>query len=241
MDPNITVWAAVAGGVLSFFTPCVLPVIPAYLSLISGYTYDDLININNVKLARLKLFINAIAFVIGFSAVTILIIGGTASLISGVGHQVKDYIRYIGGGMIIIFGLHLLGVFQLKFLLYEKRFHVAKNSLGYLGSLLIGAAFAFGLTPCTTPILSSIFTIASLSDNPAGSWKFVIAFALGQAIPFLVFAIFINLILDKFAKLTRLVRIFEIITGVFLLLMGTLLVTNYLEIITRFVEKLLAK
>jgi cytochrome c-type biogenesis protein len=236
MDPNISVWAAVIGGMLSFFTPCVLPVIPAYLSLISGYTYNDLINIDNVRLARLKLFMNAIAFVIGFAAITILIIGGTASLISGVSHQVKDYIRYIGGGMIIIFGLHLIGVIKLKFLLYEKRFHVAKNSLGYLGSLLIGAAFAFGLTPCTTPILSSIFTIASLSDNPAGSWKFVIAFALGQAIPFLVFAVFINLILDKFARLTRLVRIFEIITGILLLFMGILLVTNQLEEITRNVQ-----
>ncbi len=238
MDANISIWAAIVGGILSFFTPCVLPVIPAYLSLISGYTYDDLININNVKLARLKLFMNAIAFVIGFSVVTVLIIGGTASLISGVGHQVKDYIRYIGGGMIIIFGLHLLGIFQLKFLLYEKRFHVAKNSLGYLGSLLIGGAFAFGLTPCTTPILSSIFTFASLSDNPAGSWKFVIAFAIGQAIPFLIFAVFINFILDKFARLTRLVRIFEILTGIFLIGMGILLVTNLLEIITRFIEKL---
>ena len=149
--------ASFIAGVVTFVSPCVLPLIPAYISFITGASIDELKE-NRVSLRRT--FFNALFFVAGFSLLFVLL-GASATYVGSLTGQKKDILRYVGGVIVIIFGLHLSGLVPLKFLYQEKKLQMTKISFGYLGSFFLGVAFSAGWTPCVGPILSSILILAS--------------------------------------------------------------------------------
>ncbi len=244
MDGNgISLAAVFLGGMASFVSPCILPIVPVYLSLISGLSFDELQEASSVRQARWRLFASALAFVLGFSVVTVLLLGTLASMVNELGDGWKMAIRWFGGAVVLVFALHLFGVFRINALFKERRFHITSNKFGVLGAAVIGAAFAFGWTPCIGTILFTVFTFASTA-SPAMVWWLFVTYTIGLAVPFILAAIFVNLFLGSLRKMTRHLRTVEIITGVLLLAMGVLLVTNQLTIISehgRFLEPLNAR
>ena len=221
-------------GIVSFLSPCVLPIVPAYLSLISGLSFEELQAQDSVRGARWRLFGGAIAFILGFSIVSVLLLGGVVSLlVSALGDHGQDIIRWVGGAIVIIFALHLTGIFRLTMLYKEQRFHLKGKKFGLLGAMLIGAAFAFGWTPCTGPILGSVLVFAAGTSTPAMVWGNLIAYTLGLAVPFLLAAVFVNYFLGSLQRMTKQLRKIEIASGVLLFIMGILLITGQLSLISR--------
>lgn len=219
-------------GMVSFLSPCVLPIIPAYLTLISGLTFEELSEANSVRRIRWRLFAGALAFIFGFGVVTILVLGGFASLVNTLGDAWQTAFRWIGGVLVLVFALHMLGVFRINALFKERRFHLTDNKFGIAGAALIGAAFGFGWSPCIGPILGGVLGMAATASSHAQVWLMLIAYTLGLAVPFMLAALFVNLFLRSMHKITRHMRAIEIIAGVLLLFMGVLLVTNRLTVIS---------
>lgn len=219
-------------GMVSFLSPCVLPIIPAYLTLISGLTFEQLSEAESVRKVRWRLFASALAFIVGFSLVTVLMLGGFASLITELGDAWQTAFRWIGGALVLVFALHMLGIFRINALFKERRFHLTDNKFGIAGAALIGAAFGFGWSPCIGPILGGVLGMAATSGSHAQVWTLLGAYTLGLAVPFMLAAVFVNLFLKSMHKITRHMRKIEIASGVLLLCMGVLLVTNQLTIIS---------
>lgn len=235
---EITFGLAFLGGLASFLSPCVLPIVPTYLSIISGLSFDELQAADSVKAARWRLFSSAIAFIIGFSVVSILILGTMAALLSSLDDGWKDLFRWVGGVVVLVFALHMFGVFRIQALFAERRFHVHNNKFGIFGAVLIGAAFGFGWTPCIGPTLAGILALASGSETPGTAWWMLVVYTLGLAVPFLLTAVFVNLFLGSMRNVTRHLRTVEIVSGVLLLVMGVLLVTDSLNKVSELGGKL---
>ncbi len=170
-----------AAGLLTFASPCVLPLIPIYISFITGVSVSELKGAEGSAL--LKTFLNALAFVIGFSAVFVLL-GASASYFGALLGTHKALIRWVGGIAVIIFGIHLSGVYRIKFLYAEKRLDAGKFSGGYLGSFLIGLAFAAGWTPCIGPVLSSILILASAQGTIYKGMLLLFLYSFGNGYSF---------------------------------------------------------
>jgi len=225
MGTELSIGLVFLAGMASFLSPCVLPIVPAYLSLISGLSFNELQDSTSIQGARWKLFGSAIAFLLGFSIVVVGLMGGLVTLFGELDQVWRQRLSIGFGAIAFIFALHMLGLFRIKALYRERRFHMATNKLGYLGALLIGAAFAFGWTPCIGPILGAVF---GLSAGTARAGLLAV-YMLGLALPFLLAAVFVNLFLDSLRKMTRYLRVVEIVSGVLLLLMGIILITNHME------------
>jgi cytochrome c-type biogenesis protein len=227
---------AFLGGLLSFFSPCVLPVIPVYLSLISGLSYEEMTQTAAVpdgetpakKPTRWRLLGGALAFITGFGLVTVLVFGSliTVAKWGDLPHWVTA-IQWIAAVAMVVFALQMFGVFRIAALFKERRFTITQNKLGLLGALLIGAAFALGWVPCTGPILGGILSL-SLGSAKVG---LALAYVLGMAVPFLLAALFVNAFLGSMRKVTRYMRGIEIASGMLLLAMASLLVLGKQEII----------
>lgn len=216
-------------GVVSFLSPCVLPIMPAYLSLISGLSFDELQESDSVRGARWRLFGSALAFIAGFSLVIIGILGGLVTLFGNLDDEWKAWPRIGFGVITFIFALHMLGVFRIPALYKERRFHFNGKRMGYIGALLVGAAFAFGWTPCVGPLLGTVLAVTAITTKTS----LLVVYTLGLAIPFLLSAVFVNLFLNSLRKMTKHLRTIEIISGVLLLVMGVLLVTNQLGLVSQ--------
>lgn len=219
-------------GMVSFLSPCILPVVPAYLSVISGMSFEQLSQQDAVRQARWRLLSSALAFLLGFSVVTVLLLGGIASLVSGLGDAWRIAFRWIGGGALIVFALHLLGIVRINALFQERRFHLQGSRWGLLGVVLIGAAFGFGWSPCIGPILGGVLAFAAGTASPATAWWYLIAYTLGLAVPFVLSALFVNLFLGSMRRFTRHLRTVEVVAGVLLLVMGGLLFADKLTLIS---------
>jgi cytochrome c-type biogenesis protein len=220
---NFPLLASFTAGLFTFVSPCVLPLIPVYISFITGVSVNELKNENSSSLGRT--FFSALFFVLGFSLVFISL-GASASYLGGLFGSHKALIRWIGGGAVIIFGMHLAGVFKIKFLYFEKRMSAQKFSGGYLGSFLVGIAFGAGWTPCIGPILSSILILASTQDTVYKGILLLIAYSAGLGLPLLLTALFINLALGFFSKIKKYYGLIETVSGVILVLMGILIISN---------------
>ena len=219
-------------GMLSFLSPCVLPIVPAYLTTISGMSFEELQEEDAVRRARWRLFSSALGFIAGFALVTVLILGGSANLVGLLGSGWKSVIRVGGGIVVIIFALHMIGVFRINLLFREQRFHLEAKKFGPWGAVLIGAAFAFGWSPCIGPILVSVFSLAANTTHAGAAWWYLVVYTIGLAVPFMLTALFVNLFLSTMRKMTRHLRAVEIMTGVLLLAMGVILLTNRLTFIS---------
>lgn len=232
----IQVIAAFVGGVLSFLSPCVFPVIPVYLSLISGMSYEELqgdapagADGEPAKTPnRWRLLGGALAFVLGFGLVTVLLFGVFVQASKLPGGWVRG-IQLTAATLMVLFALQMFGLFRINALFRERRIHVAENRLGLLGALLIGAAFALGWVPCTGPILGGILSM-SLGAARMG---LAIVYVLGMALPFLLAALFAGRFLASLRKVTRHMRAIEVASGVLLVLMAVLLVMDDQKLIAR--------
>ncbi len=219
---DVGIWAALLAGVLSFTSPCVLPLIPAYLSFISGVSIDQLQSSENRAAVLRKTIYTAFVFVLGFSTVFILL-GAGATAVGSLLKQYQEIISKVFSVVILIFALHFLGVYRLKFLAFEKKVHAKVKPLNLLSIYVVGLAFAFGWTPCVGPILGSILGVAAARETISQGIYLLIAYSLGLAIPFMLTAIAMNSLLGVFTWVKRHFRMIEIISGVLLLALAGLM------------------
>ena len=218
-------------GLLSFLSPCVLPLIPSYVTFITGLSLED------VQKARRAAFIHSLLFVLGFTLIFVAL-GATATALGQLLGYQRVWISRIGGVLIIVFGLYMLGVFNISFFSQERRVHIANKPVGYLGTLLVGVAFGAGWTPCIGPILGSILTYAASSaDMSRGLWL-LLAYSLGLAVPFLLSAIAVERFLDVFSRMKRQMIWITRTSGVLMITVGILMVTNYFTVLAGILNQL---
>ena len=222
---NVPFFIALAAGFLSFLSPCVLPLLPSYLSFVTGISLEELIQKGKDSRMRKITIINSLLIIFGFSLVFILL-GTSASLVGNILFRYQIWVTRIGGIFIIIFGLHLTGVLNLSLLQREKRIHLGRRPLGYLGSFLAGIVFAAGWSPCIGPILGAILFYAASQDSIFLGISLLAVYSLGLAIPFFLSSLALQIFLEYYAKLRKHLRLVSLISGSLLIAVGVLLATN---------------
>lgn len=224
---------AFGGGLLSFFSPCVLPVIPSYVSYITGISFEDLTGEQDKGRIRKVTLKNSLSFIAGFSLIFILL-GASSSFLGSILSDYQDTVRKIGGVLIVVMGLYIAGILKIGFLMQDKRLHLQNKPAGLLGSFLVGTAFAAGWTPCIGPVLGSILLYASTSNSVAGGIELLTAYALGLGIPFLITSLTINTALSYFKKINRYMRVVSVVSGLFLVVVGILLFTGTFNVLSQY-------
>ncbi len=228
---NITYSAALVAGLLSFFSPCILPLIPAYFSFITGLTLDELTQ--DKKEVRQKVILSTLFYVAGFSFIFILF-GASASFLGGVASQYSWVVRYLGGGIILVFGLHLLGIINIKGFNFEKKIHVKEKPLHLMGVFVIGMAFGAGWSPCIGPLLGSILIVAGNQDTVLKGVSLLAVYSAGLAIPFVIISFFINSILEIMKRATRFIGALNKASGILLIVIGLLLIFDKFRLLATF-------
>jgi cytochrome c-type biogenesis protein len=210
---------AFVAGLLSFLSPCVLPLVPSYLGFLTGMT------LNEMGGRRRAALVHALLFVAGFSLVFILL-GASATALGRALNHYQVWLQRVGGVLIILFGLLCLGVFQVGLLTQERRLHLEQKPVGYLGSALVGMAFAAGWTPCIGPVLGAILGLAATSTDVSRGMLLLGVYSAGLALPFVIAAVAVESFLDWFQRFRRFLPWVMRISGVFLVVVGVLLVTG---------------
>ena len=234
---NVSFVMAFGGGVLSFFSPCVLPVIPSYVSYITGISFEDLTGEQDRGRIRKTTLKNSLFFIAGFSLIFILL-GASSSFLGEMLSEYQAAIRKIGGAMIVVMGLYIAGILKIGFLSREKRLHLRNKPAGLLGSFLVGTAFAAGWTPCIGPVLGSILLYAGTAHSVSSGIELLTAYALGFGIPFLITSLAINTALSYFRKINRFMRAVSVISGLFLVAAGVMLFTGTLNVLSKYMTML---
>jgi len=221
---EVSLASAFIAGILSFISPCILPLVPVYISFM---TNKAVLRNEKIKLSdRLFVFLNSIFFVLGFSLIFI-ILGSTATFLGRILRDYANIIGRVGGGLLILFGLNYMGLFKLPFLNFEKKFNIPESAkYNYLGSFLIGIIFSFGWVPCIGMILSGILLLASKLDTLAKGIYLLLAYSLGLGIPFMLFSVFIGLFSKFFKRINKYMKIITIISGIFLIILGIVFLTG---------------
>ncbi len=222
---------AFLGGILSFLSPCVLPLVPSYLGFITGFTVEEMGN------RRRLAMIHATLFVIGFSLVFVLL-GASATALGSALRFYKEWIMRGGGILIIFFGLYCLGIVKLGFLTQEKRLHLERKPVGYLGSVLVGIAFGAGWSPCIGPILGGILSLAATEADLSRGMTLLVAYSAGLAVPFLVAAYAVESFLDWFQRFRRHLGLVQKVSGVLLVVVGLLIATGQFTRLAGYLQKL---
>jgi cytochrome c-type biogenesis protein len=218
-------------GLLSFLSPCVLPLIPSYLTFITGLSLED------VQKSRRSALIHSLLFVAGFTLI-FLALGASATVLGRVLLTQRDWLNRIGGTIVIVFGLYMLGAFNITAFSRERRLHIADKPVGYLGTLLVGLAFGAGWTPCIGPILGSILIFTSSSADLGRGLVLLLAYSLGLAIPFLLSAIAVERFLGVFGRMKRHMVWITRLSGILMIAVGILLITNYFTILASYLQGL---
>ncbi len=221
---GISIVSAFLAGILAFISPCIFPLIPVYISFMSSKAIfkEKMLQLSD----RLYILLNSIFFVFGFTLVFV-ILGSTATFFGQLMNQYANIISRVGGAILIVFGLHYLGLFKIPFLNYEKKFKIPdKLKTGYLSSFLIGIIFSFGWVPCVGMILTSILLFASQLETLLQGMLLLVTFSLGLGLPFILSALFLSLFMKFFSKITKHLRIVSIIAGIFLIILGIIFITN---------------
>ncbi len=225
--------ASFLAGVLSFLSPCVLPLVPGYVSLISGASVEELQS-SERRMFR-TVMLHSLTFVLGFSVVFIAL----GAVATGVGQIVNEYhsiLSKIAGIVVIVFGLHLTGLLKIKALYADKRLHEVKGSATAVGSFAVGFAFAFGWTPCIGPILATILVLAGAQQTV---WKGVVLLAiysLGLAVPFLLTSLGVDRFLAFYSRFRRHLHTVEVCSGVLLIAIGVLIFLNNLRLLSGYLS-----
>lgn len=214
---------AFAGGLVSFLSPCVLPLVPSYLTFITGVSFEELTR--ERPAFRRKTSLHSLVFICGFSALFILL-GASATYLGQFLAGQRDLIRILGGVLIIFFGLYIGGFINLGLLGREKRVHLQGRPIGYLGSFLVGFTFAAGWTPCVGPILSSILLYASTAEDMGAGILLLAFYSLGLGLPFFISALALNSFLGTFQRIRRYIGLITRVSGFLLILIGFLMLTD---------------
>jgi len=233
---HISLIAAFSAGLLSFVSPCVLPLVPSYISYITGLSIEQLTDANELSKFKSAIIVNALLFIAGFSVVFIAF-GASASFIGQVLITYQDHIRRIGGVLIIVFGLYLLGVLNINFLQMEHRLQFRNRPVGYLGSFLIGIAFAAGWTPCVGPVLGTILLYASTTDSLWNGVLLLSSYSLGLGLPLFLTALGVDRFLTYFKRARAYLWGVSTVSGVLLVVVGVMIYANSLTMITSFLER----
>ncbi|TAL09851.1 MAG: cytochrome c biogenesis protein CcdA [Nitrospirae bacterium] len=234
--PDVSLFIAFAAGLLSFVSPCVLPLVPSYITYITGLTLEELTSETERARVRGVIIVNSLLFIAGFSSVFIAF-GASASLVGQLLTTYQDFIRKLGGALIVLFGLYVMGVLKIKFLMNEMRVHLKSRPAGYVGSVLVGVAFAAGWTPCVGPILGTILVYASTTDSMLTGVKLLASYSLGIGLPLFITALAVDSFLNYFKKLRGYMYGISVASGIFLVLVGVLIYTNSLTLLTSTLEQ----
>ena len=229
---DISISLAFFAGVLSFLSPCVLPLIPSYVSFITGISFKDLTVGTDRKKIHYLTITNSIAFILGFSTVFIAL-GISSSAVGSFFFQYMDMIRIIGGVLVIIFGLFIAGILKLDFLMIQKKISLSGKPAGYIGTFLVGMTFAAGWSPCIGPILGTILVYAGSKGSALYGFQLLAAYSLGLGVPFFLSALAINVFLSYSPKLAKFMRAIMLISGLLLIIFGILLLTDQIRALTR--------
>ena len=214
-------------GILSFLSPCVLPLVPAYLSFVTGLSLDELKSAPNMS----KTMGYTFAFILGFSSIFIAL-GASSSFIGSLFLRYQDYLRIAGGVLTVIFGFFIAGFLKLDFLMREKRFHIDKGPAGYVGAFFIGISFAAGWTPCIGPILGTILIYASSKASATYGLKLLSVYSMGLAIPFILSTLAINAFLSHAKRIYKFMHVIMIVSGLILIAFGIMLLTNRVSLLS---------
>lgn len=239
---NVSFPLAFLAGLLSFLSPCVLPLIPSYVSVITGLSFENLTSLKDasdeeragIKMVTIK---NSAAFVLGFSSIFIGL-GASSSEIGQWLFLYQHMIRIVGGIVIIIFGLFISGILKPGFLMRERRFHMDVRRAGYAGAFLIGMTFAAGWTPCIGPILGSILLVAATKGSAFYGLKLLAVYSLGLAVPFFAAALALNSFLSYSRRIMKFMPAVMVISGIIMIGFGVLLLTNHVRELTGFLSGL---
>lgn len=224
---EITLIAAFIAGIISFLSPCVLPLIPGFLAYLSGTT------LSNAKDARIKIFLNSVFYVLGFSVVFSLLGVLLNTVLESISYTVQLWLSRVGGIIIILFGLYLVGLIKFKFLEKEYTFKVKRKfRISYVTSFVFGAAFAVGWTPCVGAVLGSVFALAI--SKPGLSFILLLTYSLGLGLPFLLVGLFSTQAISLIKKLGPFIKYFNIIVGILLITLGILVFTQTLNLVANF-------
>lgn len=223
---------AFIAGLITFFAPCTLPLLPGYLGVISGVVPSE------VNFARRKIFFNGLFFVLGFSIVFVML-GFFAGVVGQFLGSYQDLLVKVGGVLIILFGLFMLGVFRfLPFLYSEKKIELGQVKTGsYFWALIIGATFGFAWTPCIGPLLGSVLLVSATSNTVFESVSVLVFYSLGLALPFLFLAAFFSYSVSVIKKLSKFLRWSSVLGGVFLIVIGLLLLFDGFYILSELTQK----
>jgi cytochrome c-type biogenesis protein len=236
MVESPTFLAAFVAGVLSFISPCVLPLIPGYLSYISGLTLDEMQGTGDTAMsfgaARRRVLAASIFFILGFSFVFICF-GAAASVVGQYMLERQRLLAKIAAVIVIVFGLHTMGVLRIGWLYSEKRVQVEKKPTSLFGAFFVGLAFAFGWTPCIGPILAGILAIAGTQQTVGQGVQLLAVYSAGLGLPFLLTAFAINQFFTVFKRIRKHYHLIEIISGLLLVLIGLLIFTNRFTLIAK--------
>ena len=230
--PTIGLAVAFAAGLLSFLSPCVLPIIPSYVTFITGMSLDELTATGQSERerARKAVLVHGLLFIVGFTAVFV-IMGASATYLGSLFRYASGWIERAGGLLLIVFGLYLLGLLKIPGAEREFRFQLSDKPLGYLGTVLVGVTFAAGWTPCLGPVLAGIMTLAATSESVGTGIKLLSVYSAGLAIPFMMAALLLQKFVGNMGRMGRWLPWVNRISGGLLLVLGLLLITGSFTVI----------
>jgi cytochrome c-type biogenesis protein len=231
--PNVSIFLAFSAGFLSFVSPCVLPLVPSYVSFITGLSMDELTSEEGKRRARQVGIKNSLMFILGFSVIFITL-GASATMIGRFSLTYQGAIRRFGGLLVIFFGLYVMGLIKPSLLMRDTRLQLQSKPAGYLGSFLVGIAFAAGWTPCVGPILGTILLYASGSNSIWSGMGLLTAYSIGLGLPLFISSLSVQSFLFYFKKTARYMWVVSGVSGIFLVAVGILIFTNSLTRLTSF-------
>jgi cytochrome c-type biogenesis protein len=229
VNDSVGIGISFAAGLLSFLSPCVLPLIPSYVTFVTGLSLED------VQRSRRIALMHALLFILGFTLV-FLALGATATTVGRLLGYNRVWVGRVGGVLVIVFALYLLGVFNFGFFSQERRVHLATKPLGYFGTVLVGMAFAAGWTPCIGPILGAVLTYTASSADLDRGLVLLLAYSLGLAVPFLLAALLIDRFIAVFQRYRGALVWATRVAGVLLLVVGVLMLTDGMKLLTQYLQ-----
>lgn len=227
---DLNIFVAFTAGLLSFLSPCVLPIIPSYLSFVSGVSLDEMRAAQIGGRAHRLVVLNSLGFILGFSFVFVSL-GASASLLGSLFLSYRSLVRTLGGIFIILVGIYLMGFFKIGLLDRYAQFNFRDKPAGYLGSVLVGITFGAAWIPCVGPILGAILALAGTSAEIGRGIFLLSTYAAGLAVPFLLSALAVNSSFGFFESFRRYVRLVHVGAGVLLVIVGVLLITDYITLL----------
>ncbi len=227
---DVNIFVAFAAGIFSFLSPCVLPLIPSYLSFVSGVSLEEMRGDQTRARVRARVILNSAAFIAGFSLVFVSL-GASASLLGALFLDYRNLIRVAGGVLILLVGLYLVGAFKIAALDRYLQFNLKDKPAGYLGSILVGITFAVAWTPCVGPILGATLALASTAGEVGRGTLLLTSYAAGLALPFFLSALAIDSFFEFSKKIRRYVQTIHALGGVLLIIVGILLIGDYMTLL----------